>query len=105
MNPQDAKARGIENGDIVKVYNEHGAMVRPVYLTERMMPGVTMIGEGAWVELDEETGLDKAGSTNMLTGTRPSGQGVQPYNTMTVEIEKSSVELAPDYKWKPRIVG
>ena len=105
MNPQDAKARGIENGDIVKVYNEHGAMVRPVYLTERMMTGVTMIGEGAWVELDEETGLDKAGSTNMLTGTRPSGQGVQPYNTMTVEIEKSSVELAPDYKWKPRIVG
>ena len=47
-------------------------------MTEVMMPGVVTLGEGAWVELDEETGIDKAGATNTLCGTHLSGQGEEP---------------------------
>jgi anaerobic dimethyl sulfoxide reductase subunit A len=104
MNADDAEKRGIKNGDIVKVKSKHGCVIRPVYVTECMMPGVASLGEGAWVEKDDETGIDKAGSTNSLTGSNPCGQGVQPWNTNIVEIEKYDKPLEPDYKWPQRII-
>jgi anaerobic dimethyl sulfoxide reductase subunit A len=63
------------------------------------------LGEGAWVELDEETGIDKAGCTNMLSGPTPSGQGVQTWNTNIAEVTKwDGAPLSPDYTWPQRIV-
>ena len=105
INTLDAEARGIETGDIVKITSPHGSVIRPAYVTSRMMPGVTTLGEGAWVEMDEETGIDKAGATNTLAGTNPCGQGVQPWNTMIVEVEKYTgpIELLPDAQWPPRV--
>jgi Anaerobic dehydrogenases, typically selenocysteine-containing len=104
MNPSDADSRGLKNGDTIKVTSRHGAVIRPVYLTERMMPGVVTLGEGAWADKDDQTGVDKAGATNSLTGTNPSGQGVQSWNTVNVQIEKYAQKLEPDYKWPQRIV-
>jgi Anaerobic dehydrogenases, typically selenocysteine-containing len=62
------------------------------------------LGEGAWADKDDQTGVDKAGATNSLTGTNPSGQGVQSWNTVNVQIEKYAQKLEPDYKWPQRIV-
>lgn len=104
MNPADAAARSIKQGETIKVSSRHGVAIRPVHLTERMMPGVVTLGEGAWVEIDELTGMDKAGATNILTGTNPGGQGVQSWNTVNVQIEKYDTPLEPDYKWPQRIV-
>lgn len=104
MNSNDAKKRGIVNGDIVKVKSRHGVVIRPVYITERMMPGVATLGEGAWVDKDDETGIDKAGATNSLSGKNPCGQGVQPWNSNNVEIEKYNKPLKPDDQWPQRIV-
>ncbi|NLP44056.1 MAG: molybdopterin-dependent oxidoreductase [Peptococcaceae bacterium] len=106
MNPADAEARGIKKGDIIKVSSRHGTVIRPVYLTERMMPGVLTLGEGAWADIDEETGIDKAGCTNVLNGGLANGQGVQAYNTCNVQVEKYSgpLQLLPDYLWPLRIV-
>nr|WP_295974838.1 molybdopterin-dependent oxidoreductase [uncultured Bacillus sp.] len=103
MNVDDAKKRGIKEGDIVKVTSRHGVVIRPVHITERMMPGVATLGEGAWVDKDDKTGIDKAGATNSLSGTNPNGQGVQPWNTNNIEIEKYDGTLEPDYKWPQRI--
>lgn len=104
MNPADAAARGLKNGDIIKVTSRHGAVIRPLYLTERMMPRVVTLGEGAWADKDDETGIDKAGATNMLTGTNPGGQGVQSWNTVNVQIEKYDKPLVADSQWAQRIV-
>lgn len=104
MNADDAKDRNIKTGDIVKVTSRHGTVIRPVYVTERMMPGVSTLGQGAWVDKDDETGIDKAGSTNSLSGTNPSGQGAQPWNTNNVEIEKYNDKLEADYKWPQRTI-
>ena len=49
INPADAAARGIENGDVVNVYNERGAVLGGAYVTERMMPGVVYMDHGAQV--------------------------------------------------------
>lgn len=104
MNPLDAEARGIKNGDTVKVSNSHGVVIRPAYVTNRVMPGVVLLGEGAWVDLDEETGYDKAGATNILSGDIPTVEGHGGWNTKNVQVEKYDKPLAPDAKWPQRIV-
>ncbi len=104
INSMDAAARGIKNGDIVKIASPYGTVIRPAYVTERMMPGVTTLGEGAWADIDEATGLDRAGATNTLMGGNPTGQGTQPYNTIVVQVEKYDKPLPPDFKWPQRIM-
>lgn len=106
MNPDDAAARGIAKDDVVKVTSRHGTVIRQVYLTERMMPGTLTLGQGAWAEIDEATGICKAGATNVLNGGNPTGQGTQPYNSCGVQVEKYNgpIQLQPDYLWPQRIV-
>src|SRR5262249_33738433 len=48
MNPADAAARGISDGETVRVFNDRGATVLPVKVTPRIAPGVVSIKEGAW---------------------------------------------------------
>jgi anaerobic dimethyl sulfoxide reductase subunit A len=105
MNPLDAAERGIQNGDTVLVTSRHGKVLRPVYVTERMMPGVTTLGEGAWAQIDEATGIDLAGATNTLNGPIPTGQGHAGWNTANVQVEKYTgpLKLERDYLWAQRI--
>ena len=75
INVDDAKEKGIEEGDTVLIYNEFGKTLRPASLTSRLMPGVLAMPHGAQVDLDEETGIDKAGADNVLCGPICSGIG------------------------------
>jgi anaerobic dimethyl sulfoxide reductase subunit A len=106
MNTLDAKERGIENGDPVLITSAHGKSLRPVEVTERVMPGVVLLPHGAWVEVDEETQIDKAGTDNWIGGALPTGQGTGGYNTNIVQVEKYNgpVKLDPDWKWPARVV-
>jgi anaerobic dimethyl sulfoxide reductase subunit A len=104
MNPIDAKARGINDGDVVLVRNKWGKILRPVWVTNLIMPGTTALGPGAWVELDEESGIDIGGCANVLKGPTPTGGGHVGWNSSIVEVEKwTGKPLKPDYKWEPRI--
>ena len=79
----------------------------PVFISaqdaQRFMPGVIGLPHGAWVDMDEEKGIDRAGSDNILTGQIQSGQGVSGWNTCIGNIEKYQEELAPDSEQPPRI--
>ncbi len=103
MNTLDAEARGLVSGDVVKVTSRHGVVIRPVLVTAEIVPGVVALGEGAWADKDDNTGIDRAGATNSLSGSLPSGQGVQPWNTNNVQIEKYNGPLPDDYTWPQRI--
>ncbi len=48
MNVADAKARGLKDGDIVRAFNDNGEAIVPVYVTTRIMPGITHISFGAY---------------------------------------------------------
>ena len=52
LNPQEAARRGIQNGDIVKIFNERGSVLAGAYVTERLTPGVAYMDHGARVRLD-----------------------------------------------------
>jgi anaerobic dimethyl sulfoxide reductase subunit A len=105
MNPLDAAPRGIQSGDIVLITTNHGKSIRPVLLTDRVMPGTVDLFHGAWVEVDEASGIDKAGADNYLGGAIPTGQGTDSYNSCIAQVEKYTgpIELKPDYTWPQRI--
>ena len=52
INTADAAARGIADGQTVRVFNERGATVLPARVTDRIAPGVVSIKEGAWFTPD-----------------------------------------------------
>jgi anaerobic dimethyl sulfoxide reductase subunit A len=104
MNTIDALARGLKTGDTVKVTSRHGVVIRPVLITPHIIPGVVALGEGAWADRDDKSGIDRAGATNSLAGNLPCGQGVQAWNTNSVQVEKYFTPLPADYTWASRIV-
>lgn len=88
LNPLDAAARGIQNGELVRVSNPRGAMVIPCRITNRIMPGVVDIPQGAWWKPDEQ-GVDRGGATNVLTSERltPFAHG-PACHTIMVEVTR-----------------
>ena len=94
INASDAKRLGIRTGDMVEVWNDRGRVVVPAYVTERLMPGVVVIYEGAWIDLDEN-GVDRAGNPDMLTLDEPSPAGSFAYNTVLCDMKKSDLDHRP----------
>ena len=88
MNTADAESRSIKDGDMVKVFNDRGATVLPARVTERIMPGVVDIPEGAWYAPDKNR-VDRGGSPNILTRDEHSPAGAYTTNTSLVQIEKA----------------
>ncbi len=86
MHPDDAAARGIVDGQRVRVFNDIGATVLPAQVTNRIAPGVVSIKEGAWFIPGAE-GVDTQGCANVLTTDRAAPCGATTYNTNQVEIE------------------
>jgi anaerobic dimethyl sulfoxide reductase subunit A len=85
LHADDARARGIEDGQRVRVFNDRGATELVVRVTDRIAPGVVSIKEGAWFMLDAG-GRDTHGCSNMLTPDRASPAGASPFNTCFVEV-------------------
>jgi anaerobic dimethyl sulfoxide reductase subunit A len=96
INAADARRMGIQTGDTVEVYNERGKCVLPAYVTERCMPGVAVIYEGAWLDVDKN-GVDRAGNPDFLTADEPSPAGAFAYNTILVDIRKTTLEHRPGW--------
>ncbi len=89
INPLDAKARGIKDGDSVQVFNQRGTMILPCRITPRIMPGVVDIPQGAWYEPDEQ-GIDRGGCVNMLTSHRWTPFAyASTQHTIMVQVEKA----------------
>jgi len=88
INSRDAGKRGIENGEAVKVFNDRGIVMLSAFVTQRIMPGVVAIFEGAWYAPDEN-GIDRGGCANTLTRDAYSGGGACVMNTSLVEITKA----------------
>jgi anaerobic dimethyl sulfoxide reductase subunit A len=96
MNTVDAAKRGLKTGDVVEAYNDRGTIVLPVYVTERVMPGVVVVHEGVWLDVDEN-GIDRSGNPDFLTDDNPSPAGAFAYNTILCEVKKTNLEHRPGW--------
>jgi anaerobic dimethyl sulfoxide reductase subunit A len=88
INPVDAGPRNIRDGDEVHVFNDRGCLAIAARVTERIMPGVVCIFEGAWYQPDEN-GIDRGGCANTLTSDAYSGGGASVLNTTLVEMRRA----------------
>jgi len=88
INPIDAKARDIRGGDKVRVFNDRGEVIIPAIITERIMPGVVDLPQGAWFSPDKK-GVDRGGCANVLTNDAGSPGGAACYNTCLVQVQKA----------------
>lgn len=104
INTQDAEGLGVAAGDTVLIENTHGKALRRVQLSSRVMPGVVIVGQGNWLELDEDSGIDMGCNVNTLTGGHLMEAGHSAYNTVLVKITPWEGEaLEPDYL-RPQVI-
>lgn len=102
LNPQDAEARGISDGAIVRVFNERGSFLAGVHISDNIREGVVQIATGAWYDPQEIAPFGIVcvhGNPNAVTrdkGTSSLGQGSTGQLTM-VEIERIDRPL-PDLR-------
>ena len=96
LNAADAKHLGIRTGDMVEAWNGRGRIVLPAYVTERCMPGVVVVFEGAWMDRDKN-GVDRAGNPDFLTLDEPSPAGAFAYNTILCNVKKSQLAHKPGW--------
>lgn len=100
INPKDAKARGIANGDLCLVKSRRGQVLAGAVVTERVIPGVIVIHHGAWYN-PVKTGkgmVDIHGNSNTLVLDKPTSRLARGNLASTANVE---VEL-----WKgavPRV--
>jgi len=92
IGPEDAQQRGIEDGDLVRVFNDRGQLLAGAVVSDNYPTGVIRLQEGAWYgPVGPEIGaLDTYGDPNTLTldvGTSQLAQAPSP-NTCVVEIER-----------------
>ncbi len=100
LHPADAAARGIRDGDIVRIYNDRGACLAGAVVSDAVRPGVMQLATGAWYDpLDPaaERPFCVHGNPNVLTrdiGTSRLAQGCTGQLTV-VEVERFDGPLPP----------
>jgi biotin/methionine sulfoxide reductase len=105
IHPDDARRRGIAEGDLVRVFNARGACLAGATLTDRIRPGVLRLSCGAWYDpaTPEDGALCAHGNANMLTrdrGTSKLGQGPTCATTL-VEVERWTAAAPPVRAFEP----
>jgi biotin/methionine sulfoxide reductase len=109
INWTDAQARGIRDGDVVRVFNNRGAILAGAVVTPSIRPGVVQISTGAWydpVEPGQVGSLDKHGNPNVLTldkGTSRLAQGPSAQTTL-VQVERYSGDPPPVCVFDPPVL-
>ena len=93
INTRDAEGRGIEADDLVKVFNDRGAIICAARVTERLPYGTVQSAcSSAVYDPIGEPGnsVDRAGTVNLLTPSRPviKRSHSTASNTCLVQIEK-----------------
>jgi biotin/methionine sulfoxide reductase len=106
MHPDDAAARGIADGDRVRVFNDRGACLAGARLDAGLRPGVVKLSTGAWwdpVSAGESGSLDRHGNPNTLTrdvGASSLSQGCSAQSCL-VQIERHDAPAPPVRAFEP----
>jgi biotin/methionine sulfoxide reductase len=108
LHPADAAARGIRDGDVVRLFNHRGACLAGAVISDAVRPGVVQLATGAWYDpLDPaaDKPLCVHGNPNVLTrdaGTSKLAQGCTGQLTI-VEIERYQGTLPPIRAFDPPV--
>lgn len=105
LNPDDALARRIGDGDIVRVFNHRGACLARAERDAGLRPGVAILPTGAWYApdpdgADDGADIERNGNPNVLTSdcrTSKLGQG-SAAQTVLVRVAPVDAASRPEMK-------
>ncbi|MCV7278594.1 molybdopterin guanine dinucleotide-containing S/N-oxide reductase [Mycolicibacterium flavescens] len=109
MHPSDAAARGLSDGDIVRVFNDRGACLAGLVVDDRLRPSVVQLATGAWFDPADPSDPDAMcvhGNPNVLTddsGTSKLAHGCTGAHVL-VQVEKFTGELPPVRAHEPPVI-
>jgi len=90
IHPVDAAARGIADGQIVRLFNDQGTCLAAARLSDEARPGVAVLANGAWYDPDDPAAdrpLDLHGNPNVLVPDIPTSSLSQGPNGNSCLIE------------------
>ncbi|WP_299847821.1 molybdopterin-dependent oxidoreductase [uncultured Roseovarius sp.] len=107
LNQQEANRRGIQDGDIIRVFNDTGSLLCAAKVVDWVADHVLVLPTGAWyAPMDGDAKTCVHGNPNVLTadvGTSRLGQGPSPNSTL-VQAERFdgplpeiSVHMPPEF--------
>lgn len=109
IHPDDAAARGVTDGDVVRVFNDRGACLAGVVIDDRLRRRVVQLSTGAWFDpLDpaDPDSLCVHGNPNVLTddiGTSALARGCTGAHVL-VELEKYIGTVPPVRAHGPPVI-
>ncbi|MFE3138354.1 molybdopterin-dependent oxidoreductase [Streptomyces scopuliridis] len=82
LHPDDAAVRAVRDGDLVRIFNDRGAVLAGAVLTEGVRPGVLRLPTGAWFDPvpqqdPNQPPLCAHGNPNTLTADIPTSRLTQ----------------------------
>jgi molybdopterin guanine dinucleotide-containing S/N-oxide reductase-like protein len=94
IHPIDAVKRGINHGDIVKLFNERGATLCGAMVTERIIPGAVSSDHGAKYDPIVPGELDRGGANNTLSPNKTTSKNAAGIATsgFLAEIKKINLD-------------
>lgn len=109
MHPDDAAARGVADGDVVRVFNDRGACLAGAVIDDRLRRSVVQLPTGAWFDPADPADYDAMcvhGNPNVLTddvGTSSLARGTTGAHVL-VQVEKFSGPIPPVRAHEPPVI-
>ena len=106
----DAAARGLADGDVVRVFNDRGACLAGVVVDDRLRRDVVQLSTGAWFDPADPADPDAMcvhGNPNVLTddvGTSSLARGCTGAHVL-VQVEKFTGPLPPVRAHEPPVIS
>lgn len=100
IHPEDASMRGIKHHDLIRLFNDRGAVILVADISPLVMPGTVHTFESSAIfdPVPDPIGwADRGGCVNLLTSPRPQVQG-----TEGMAANSCLVEIAP---WTPTMMA
>jgi molybdopterin guanine dinucleotide-containing S/N-oxide reductase-like protein len=105
IHPSTAAGRGIKNGDIVKAFNERGAVLGGAIVWERIKPGVVYMDHGARVDWIIPGSLDRGGAVNLISPNGLVSKHCPGMATSGYLVEVEKVSMSQMEEWEKQYPG
>jgi trimethylamine-N-oxide reductase (cytochrome c) len=102
INPRTAAARGIEYGDVIKVFNERGVVLCGAFPTERVREDVVYVDHGSRFDPIDPEGIDRGGAINLITPTAITSKKVTGMVVSGFLVDIAKVTDGEMAAWKER---
>jgi trimethylamine-N-oxide reductase (cytochrome c) len=101
ISPEDAAARGISDGDIVKLFNDQGIILVGAKVSERVIKNAVIVNKGSRVD-PIAPHIDRGGSTNLLSPPRAVSKHCWGFPVSGYLVEAEKLSQAEYDEWKQK---